>query len=222
MKLPLMIAIDGTAGVGKGTLAKRLAEHFSLAHLDTGALYRALALKAVESGVSLNDNEALAFLANELTDQDLNHPRLRLEETGSIASQISAHALVRQALYAYQREFAMNPPPWANGTVLDGRDIGTIILPETPYKIFLTASPLVRAQRRLDQQGDSLKTIDEVLQEIRERDIRDQMRAVAPLKPAIDAYILDTSTLSEDEVVQDAIAFVRKTSSKIDDSSPVG
>lgn len=222
MKSPLIIAIDGTAGVGKGTLAKRLAEHFNLAHLDTGALYRALALKALESGVSLNDSEALAFLANDLTEQDLSHPRLRLEETGAMASQISAHAPVRQALYNYQRDFALNPPEWANGTVLDGRDIGTIILPETPYKIFLVASPIVRAQRRLDQQGDSLKTVDEVLQEIRERDIRDQMRAVAPLKPAVDAYILDTSILNEDEVVQDAIAFVRKTSSNIDDSTPVG
>ncbi len=192
MRLPLIIAIDGTAGVGKGTLAKRLAQHFNLAHLDTGTLYRALALKAVESGVSLNDSKALAFLANDLSDQDLSHPRLRLEETGAMASQISAQALVRKALYNYQREFALNPPAWANGTVLDGRDIGTIILPETPYKIFLTASPMVRAQRRLDQQGDSLKTVDEVLQEIRERDIRDQMRTVAPLKPAVDAYILDT------------------------------
>ncbi|MGN6671121.1 MAG: (d)CMP kinase [Candidatus Nucleicultricaceae bacterium] len=219
---PFIIAIDGTAGVGKGTLAKRLAAHFNLVHLDTGALYRALAAKAVDSGVSLNDVETLVYLASDLSTTDFEHPHLRTQEMGEMASKISAHGPVRQALFDYQRDFALNPPPWSNGAVLDGRDIGTVIVPETPYKIFLTASPEIRAQRRLDQLGDSFKSYDEVLQEIRERDIRDQMRTVAPLKPACDAYILDTSNLSEDEVLECAITYVRKTSHKVDDSSSVG
>ncbi len=219
---PFIIAIDGTAGVGKGTLAKRLAGHFNLAHLDTGALYRALAAKALESGISLNDVEALVYLAGDLSSPDFEHPHLRTQEMGEMASKISAHAPVRQALFNYQRDFALNPPSVFSGTVLDGRDIGTVIVPETPYKVFLTASPEIRAQRRLDQLGDSLKSYDEVLQEIRERDIRDQMRTVAPLKPACDAYILDTSHLNEDEVLDCVITFVRKTSHKVNDSSSVG
>lgn len=218
----LVIAIDGTAGVGKGTLAKNLARYFNLAHLDTGALYRALAAKAADHGIGWGDVETLAYLAKELTPYDLEHPQLRTQEMGSHASKISAHAPVRNALYDYQRHFALNPPSWSKGVVLDGRDIGTVIFPETPFKIFLTASPEIRAQRRLDQLGNNLKSFDEVLQEIRERDIRDQMRTVAPLKPADDAYILDTSNLSEDDVLKRAIAFIRKTLHERDDVKPVG
>ncbi|KAA0968644.1 (d)CMP kinase [Aureimonas fodinaquatilis] len=191
--MPLTIAIDGPAAAGKGTLAKRLAEHYSLPYLDTGLLYRAVGKLAHEQGIDLDDPEATGALAAKLDTSHLDDGSLRGREAGELASRVAVHPQVRNALIAFQKNFAARP----DGAVLDGRDIGTVICPEARVKIFVTASPEVRARRRTDELVAKGRHVDydTILAEVRERDTRDAGRATAPLKPADDAHLLDTSKM---------------------------
>ena len=186
------IAIDGPAAAGKGTIARKLAETFGFAHLDTGLLYRAVGARGGDP----------VAVARSLTAADLARPDLRSLEAGQAASRVAVIPEVRAALTDFQRRFARQP----GGAVLDGRDIGTVICPEAEVKLYVTASPEVRAHRRwLEVGGDEAL----VLAEVRERDARDMGRAEAPLRPAPDAHILDTSALSVDQALAQAIAHVR-------------
>lgn len=201
----MIIAVDGPAASGKGTIARALAKHYGLPHLDTGMLYRAVAHGVVQEG---NDpqNESDALAACSFEDSLLDNPELKGEEIGRIASIVSAHPLVRATLVKRQRSFAQQP----GGAVLDGRDIGTVIAPEADAKLFVTATPQTRARRRHAemQKAGSTWSLDKVLADIRARDRRDMMREAAPLAQADDAYLLDTSYLSIDAAVQRAIALV--------------
>ena len=188
---PLTIAVDGPASSGKGTLARRLAEHFGLPYLDTGSIYRAVGLKLIYSDKNPYDKRAAIDAARSLAAQDLTNPRLRQERIGKAASIISAVPEVRAILLDFQRRFAAS----ASGAVLDGRDIGTVVCPSASVKIFITATLETRARRRhRELQGEGIEVVYEsVLQDLRERDERDAQRSIAPLIPAEDAYIIDTS-----------------------------
>jgi cytidylate kinase len=187
----MIIAIDGPAASGKGTLAKRIAAHYGFHHLDTGLLYRGVARAVLDQGKSLQDENAATAIARALDFSELDEARLRGAEAGEAASVISVYAGVRQALLEGQRTFAKTAP----GTVLDGRDIGTVICPDADAKLFITASPEERAKRRfLELSGTgSPITYDDVLADIKRRDERDQNRSTAPLKLAADAALLDTT-----------------------------
>ena len=202
----MIIAIDGPAASGKGTLGKRLAAHYGLRHLDTGLLYRAVAQAVLESGYSLADVARAAAAARALDPTQFDEAALKSHAAGEAASVVSAIPEVRAALLQLQQDFAAVPP----GAVLDGRDIGTVICPFADVKIFVTASPEVRAKRRATEMRRLGQTADEaaILADIRRRDERDSKRTVAPLKPATDAHILDTSDLDIDAVLRHAIAIV--------------
>ncbi|WP_421707452.1 (d)CMP kinase [Algihabitans sp.] len=192
-----VIALDGPAASGKGTLARRLAEAFDLAYLDTGSLYRAVGARLLAEGADPQDGEVAAGAAEALSPSDLQRPDLRSQAVGAAASVVAAQPRVRQALLDFQRNFAAQPPDGLAGAVLDGRDIGTVVCPDAPVKIYVVASPEVRAERRhreLIARGES-SIYPQVLAEIRERDARDSARSTAPLKPADDAVLLDTSEL---------------------------
>jgi CMP/dCMP kinase len=206
----VVIAIDGPAASGKGTLAKRLAEHLGYAHLDTGLLYRAVALRVLRTGRDPRDETAAAAIAAEVSWADLGDAGLRHEETSRAAGVVAAHPRVRSALIGLQRSFAISPPAGAKGVVIDGRDIGTVICPDANYKIFVEASAEVRAERRLKElQARGEESIhSRVLRDMKERDARDRTRAVAPLVPAPDALILDTSALDADAAFAAALAFI--------------
>lgn len=209
--MPLMtVAIDGPAGAGKGTLACHLARIYHLSHLDTGLLYRAVAFKLLKGGDDLSDQEAAVKIALSLKIEDLKHASLRDEIVGNQASQIASFPKLRKALLRFQRNFAKAPPLGMQGVVLDGRDIGVAILPDAPCKIFVIASPEVRAKRRLKElhQKGINSIYEAVLEDIKERDARDQERKVSPLRPAKDAFILNTSELGIEEVVEKACLFV--------------
>lgn len=210
MSRPVVIAIDGPAASGKGTLAKRLAAHFRYAHLDTGLLYRAVALRLIRSGRDPNDETAAAAAAESVSWGDLDDPDLRLEETSRAAGIVAAHRRVRAALVGIQRSFATAPPTGTAGVVIDGRDIGTVICPDAAYKIFVEASPEVRAERRVRElQARGEESIpSRVLRDMKERDARDRARTVAPLVPAPDALILDTSALDADAAFAAALTFI--------------
>ncbi len=193
-KQRLVIAIDGPAAAGKGTLARRIADHYDLAFLDTGALYRAVGLAMLRSGLDPDDAEAAERMARNLDLKLLEDPELRTLKAGEAASKVARHAGVRAALLDFQRDFARNAP---NGAVLDGRDIGTVVLPDADVKLFVTARAEVRAERRyreLKEQGKDV-SFEEVLAQVKERDARDAARATAPMKPAPDAHLLDTSEM---------------------------
>ena len=190
----MLIAIDGPAASGKGTIARRLAAHFGLPHLDTGLLYRATARALLDQGSKLDDVENAVSAARGLALLDFEEDRLRGREMGEAASVVAAIPEVRAALIDMQRAFASRP----QGAVLDGRDIGTVIAPKADVKIFVTASPEARAQRRaLELRGRGEKVdYPAILDDIRKRDTRDSERADAPLRPADDAKILDTTDLN--------------------------
>lgn len=202
----MIVAIDGPAAAGKGTLARRIAETFDFAYLDTGSLYRATAKKVLNDGIDPNDDAACAKVAEALSPEDLNADGLRTEEVGQAASIISAIPDVRAALLKFQRTVASSPPGGKPGAVLDGRDVGTVVCPDAEVKLFVTASTEVRAERRhkeLREAGQDA-IYARVLEEMKERDERDTNRSVAPLKPADDATVIDTSELNADEVFEKA------------------
>ena len=190
----MIIAIDGPAASGKGTLARRLAAHYGLPHLDTGLLYRATAASLLDHDRDLNDASAAVAAARGLALTDFDEERLRRREMGEAASIVAAMPAVREALIAAQRNFASR----ASGAVLDGRDIGTVICPNADVKIFVVASPEARAQRRALELAARGEKFDyaAILSEIRTRDERDSRRDAAPLKPASDAVLLDTTRLN--------------------------
>jgi CMP/dCMP kinase len=201
----VIIAVDGPAASGKGTIARALARHFGLPHLDTGLLYRAAGLTLLRSGGD-PASEAQAVAACDLSAIDFSDPELKSEAAGGIASRISAYPGVRSALVERQRHFALQP----GGAVLDGRDIGTVIAPEAEAKLFVTARPDVRARRRFDELerlGMPLP-FAEVLADIEARDARDRDRPTAPLAMAEDAHLLDTSALGVEAAIAEAIAAV--------------
>jgi cytidylate kinase len=189
-----VIAVDGPAASGKGSLAQALAEHYGLKHLDTGLLYRAVGVRLAADGRDLDDAAAAAAVAGTLTLEELDQPHVRTRAAGEAASRVAAHPSVRAVLLDFQRAFASAEP----GAVLDGRDIGTVIAPDAAAKLYVTADPDVRAERRrkqLEGQGESV-TFDEVLADINRRDARDGGRDAAPMRPATDAVLLDTSNLT--------------------------
>ena len=201
----MIIAVDGPAASGKGTIARALARHYKLPHLDTGLLYRAVAATVLRHDYD-PANETDAVSACSFDDYILDDPELKNEEVGKAASIVSAHPLVRAALLLRQRKFAHQP----GGAVLDGRDIGTVIAPDADVKLFVKATPMIRAQRRhmeLRKRGINI-SLDKVLADIRARDDRDARRPHSPMVPATDAILLDTSFLSIDAAVQRAIVLV--------------
>ena len=204
----LIIAVDGPAASGKTTLARRLAEHFDLPFLDTGLLYRAVARRLLEARRSFDDVEAAVAAARAVSDADLDPAALSGEEISQGASKVATIPEVRAALLAYQRRFG-----GARGAVLAGRDIGTVVRPDATHKIFVTASAEERARRRCRElQGRGEAAIYEVvLKELRERDSRDRARVVAPLVPARDAYVIDTTDKDVDSAFAIAQAYVADT-----------
>jgi CMP/dCMP kinase len=205
----MIIAIDGPAASGKGTLGSRLAQHFGLRHLDTGLLYRAVAKAVLDAGKSPNDRAAAIEAARVLDHAHLDRHALQADAIGTAASIVSAVPEVRAELLKYQRAFAAKPP----GAVLDGRDIGTVIAPQAEVKIFLTASAEERARRRtkeIEKRGEKAD-FDGILADIRARDDRDINRAISPLKPAPDAHLLDTTHLDIDAAIRAAIDIVEAT-----------
>jgi cytidylate kinase len=201
----MIIAVDGPTASGKGTIARALAEHYGLPHLDTGLLYRAVGRQVFLDGGDPDDaGDALA--AASFPDSLLTHPELRSEETGGYASRVSVHPAVRQALYERQRMFATQP----GGAVLDGRDIGTVIAPDADVKLFVTASVEARAKRRWNEMREAGReiTLAEIEADIRRRDERDANRAKAPLRVAAGAYVIDNSELSKDQSLAAAIEAV--------------
>ncbi len=203
----MIIAVDGPTASGKGTIAKALAAHFGLPHLDTGLLYRAVGRQVFLDGGDPDDGgDALA--ATSFPDSLLDDPHLRTEETGGLASRVSVHPAVRQALYERQRTFAMQD----GGAVLDGRDIGTVIAPEAEAKLFVTASVEARAKRRFSEmreRGLDVRLAD-IEADLARRDARDMNRSDAPLKPAADALIFDTTSFGREEAIEAAIEAVEE------------
>jgi cytidylate kinase len=204
----MIIAIDGPAASGKGTLGKRLAAHFGVRHLDTGLIYRAVAKSLLDAGRALDDRNAAVAAASALDPAQFDEKVLKGHAMGEAASIVSAIPEVRAALVAFQREFAAKPP----GAVLDGRDIGTVICPDADVKIYVVAAPEERARRRALELKATGQAADEaaILADIQRRDERDRSRAIAPLKPAADAYVLDTTALDVDGAVRAAIALVEQ------------
>ena len=202
----MIIAIDGPAASGKGTLGKRLAQHYGYRHLDTGVIYRAVAKALLDAGHELTDEAQAVKVATELDPEAFGHPELKSHRIGEAASVVSTIASVREALVNFQRQFAADPP----GAVLDGRDIGTVIAPNADVKIFVVATPEIRAQRRyleLKERGDRVDE-KEILADILRRDERDRSRTAAPLVRAPDAHLLDTTHLDIDAAIRAAVAIV--------------
>ncbi|WP_438273653.1 (d)CMP kinase [Nitrobacter sp.] len=202
----MIIAIDGPAASGKGTLGKRLAAHYHFRHLDTGVIYRAVAKALIDAGADPADEARAVAAAHELDPEKFGHPALKTRAIGEAASVVSVFPGVREALLTFQRQFATEPP----GAVLDGRDIGTVICPDADVKIFVVADPVVRARRRTLEARSRGEDVDEavVLADILKRDERDRNRPVAPLKAAADAHVLDNSNLDIDAGLKAAIAIV--------------
>jgi cytidylate kinase len=204
--MSIVIAVDGTAASGKGTLAKKLAAHFGFHHLDSGSLYRLVALGVIEAGGDPNKEADALKAAKAINPSRAEDPRIRTGEIGSAASLVSVFEPVRAALLEYQRKFAKQEP----GAVIDGRDIGTVVCPDAQAKLFVDAAAEVRAHRRwleLKARGDNPDE-SSLLKDIKERDARDKGRAVAPLKAAPDAALLDTSHLDIDAAFAAALALV--------------
>jgi cytidylate kinase len=206
----MIIAVDGPAGAGKGSLCGALEEHFGFARLDTGLLYRAVGLKVLRDGGSPDDASVAEAAAHALSFEELNDPMLRSDEAGQAASQVGAIPGVRAALLDFQRDFASNPPGGATGAILDGRDIGTAVCPEADVKLFITAPLDVRAQRRykelLERGHEAIYAT--VFEDMKKRDERDQGRSSAPMAKAEDAMLLETGDLAISEVVAAALEFI--------------
>jgi CMP/dCMP kinase len=201
----MIIAVDGPTASGKGTIAKALAAHFHLPHMDTGLLYRAVGYQVQLDGCD-PDSEADALAACNFPEELLGHPDLRSEATGGLASRVSVHTRVRRALHDRQRRYATQP----GGAVLDGRDIGTVIAPDADVKLFVTASVEARALRRwkeMQLRGED-RSLAGIEDDLKRRDERDRSRAEAPLVAAADALVLDTSDLDREQAVAAAIALV--------------
>ncbi len=206
----MIIAIDGPAASGKGTLARKLAAHYGLPHLDTGLIYRAVARRMLDLGLPLTDAVQAEAVARSLDKAALDDPRLRERSAGEAASVVSVHAGMRKALLDFQRTFANQP----GGAVLDGRDIGTVVCPQATVKLFVIASAEERARRRQKELLDrgEATDYDAILEDVRRRDERDANRAEAPLKAAPDAVEIDTSILSPEQSFQTALAIVEQRS----------
>ena len=211
----MIVAVDGPVAAGKGTLARNLAAELDLAYLDTGSIYRAVGAKILDRGEDPGDPIAALRAARALIPHDLERPDLRQERVGLAASTVAVNTQVRDALLAFQRDFAANPPDLAGGpavgAVLDGRDIGTVVCPDADLKFFVTATPEARAERRhkeLIERGDE-SIYARVLQDLMDRDARDSQRVTAPLKPADDAVYLDTSDMEAGEVLEAALKIIR-------------
>ena len=204
----MIIAIDGPAASGKGTLARRIADHFGLACLDTGLLYRAVARDVLARGASLEDEAVATAVARTIDPSSLTDPSLRLPGVGEAASVVARIPAVRAALLAFQHDFARQQP----GAVLDGRDIGTVVCPDADVKIYVTADASVRARRRyeeLRQRGEPV-TFEAVLDVIQRRDARDSGRPDAPMRPADDAILLDTSNLDIEAAFDAAVGLIKR------------
>jgi cytidylate kinase len=208
----MIIAVDGPAASGKGTLARRLAQHFGFAYLDTGSLYRACGLRALLSGGDVADPAVAEAAARAVTHADLDDPRLREEHVGEAASVVAAMPAVRRALLAFQRDFAHHPPAGFPGAVLDGRDIGTVVCPDADAKLFLTATLEARAARRFKelQAGGAGVIYERVLQDMKVRDARDRERPTAPLERADDALELDSTALDAEAAFAAAVDFIAR------------
>jgi cytidylate kinase len=203
----MIVAVDGPAASGKGTIAKAIARHYRLPHMDTGLLYRAVALNLLRFGGD-PDSEFAAARACDFSQTDFDDPDLKSEAAGGVASRISAYPMVRAALAERQRDFAAQE----GGAVLDGRDIGTVIAPHADAKLFITARPEVRSRRRFEELSRMGLSVhyEDVLLDIQARDARDSGRAAAPLVKAEDAILLDTSLMGRDEAVAAAVAAVEQ------------
>lgn len=207
--MPPIIAIDGPAAAGKGTLAKALARQLNFAYLDTGLLYRCVGVKAAEQKM-LTD---ATVIAQGLEPPDLNRTDLRTPAAGSHAAKVAGQPGVRQALFNFQHHFGLNPPEGKAGAILDGRDIGTVIFPDADFKFYISASPQARAQRRYDElPPESRPSLSEILMQIKERDARDATREEAPMRAARDAHLIDTSHLDRDQVFHLALSIIQKGS----------
>ncbi len=202
----LVIAVDGPAASGKGTLARRIARELGLRYLDTGALYRAVARDVLQKGLALEDEAAAVAAAQNLDLNSLGDPALRDQRVGAAASKVAQMPSVRAALLQLQRRYARDP----KGAVLDGRDIGTVVCPDAPVKLFVTAAPEIRAKRRLAElrARNIPARYEDILAEIKSRDQRDENRASSPLKPAEDAYLLNTTNLDIEETYQAAMTYI--------------
>jgi CMP/dCMP kinase len=208
----MIIALDGPAASGKGTLARRLAGHFGYAYLDTGKLYRAVGYAVVMAGEDPGDPATAVRAAKALRPESLDDPALASDTAAAAASKVAAIPCVRAALLKFQQDFARTPPGGAPGAVLDGRDIGTVVCPDAEIKLFVTAAMAARAERRHKELIGRGETIiyARVLQDLKERDARDSNRAVAPLRPADDAKMLDTSNLDPDAAFAAALAYINE------------
>jgi CMP/dCMP kinase len=202
----VIIAVDGPAAAGKGTLARRIAQHYHLAHLDTGRLYRATAFEALQAGGDPADPGVAEAAAKRVRADRLGDRRLNEERVAQMSSVVAAFPGVRAALLAFQRDFAREP----RGAVLDGRDIGTVVCPDADAKIFVTASVDARASRRFQElrAAGAPAIYGRVLQDMKDRDARDSGRQTAPLKPADDAFVLDTTALDAEAAFAAAIAYI--------------
>jgi len=211
----VIVAIDGPAASGKGTLARRLAAHYDFAYLDTGSLYRAVGQAVREVGGDPADATAALAAARALDMTRIDEKAIRTREAGEAASLVAVMPEVRAAILHFQRDFAANPPGGKRGAVLDGRDIGTVVCPNADVKIFVTASPEVRAHRRWLELKGSGSTISEaqVLEDTKERDKRDAERAASPMKQADDAHLLDTTDLSIETAFGEAVRIIDKSMS---------
>ena len=210
---PFVVTIDGPAASGKGTLARRLADRFGFAHLDTGALYRATALRVLDQAEDPSDPAIAEAAARRDDMQMLSNPRLREPAVSAAASIVAAIPAVRSILLGLQRQFAAHPPAPAKGAVLDGRDIGSVVCPSADAKIFLTANAETRARRRLAElrQQGATAIYENVLQDMKERDARDSGRPTAPLIAAPDAIVIETGTLDADAVFERACDLIECT-----------
>lgn len=207
----MIIAIDGPAAAGKGTLARRLAKHLNFAYLDSGSLYRAVALSLIVSGTDQPTEADMIAVSQNISPELLSDPRLRDEATGHLASKVAANQTVRANLLHFQQNFAKTPPNGEVGAVIDGRDIGTVVCPHADLKLFVTASPDERAKRRLlELEGKNIPAqYENILSDIQARDKQDSERATSPLVQAKDAILLDTTELNAENVFKTALGLIK-------------